>query len=199
VAYATRGHPRWPYLALSRLTRLRADGRTCTGGSGRASWAPSPRPKPRWPPSRPASPAAIGRRDRLARPGRGRHPGHLRSPDTTPRERKQLIRALLSEVTLTVDRQARTAALTLCWEGGAITDRTVALPRLGAPWRTTQASPWTSSAAWPRTTTTRPSRGCSPRQHRRTGTGLTFQGPNRRGAPQLPHPPVPQGCRAGLS
>ena len=53
------------------------------------------------------------------------------APSTTPRERKQLIRALLTEITVTVDRQARTAALTLYWEGGASTQhhRGTAPPR----------------------------------------------------------------------
>ena len=93
---------------------------------------------------------------------------------TTPRERKQLIRALLTEVILTVDRQARTAALTLCWEGGAITERTVALPRLGAPWRTTPDSTVDlirRLAAYYNDATIA---GVLARQHRRTGTGLTF-------------------------
>ena len=65
------------------------------------------------------------------------------APGTTPRERKQLIRALLSEVTLTVDRQTRTAALTLCWEGGAITERTVTLPRLAPRGGPPRHLPWT--------------------------------------------------------
>jgi hypothetical protein len=62
------------------------------------------------------------------------------APSTTPRERKQLIRALLTEITVTVDQQARTAALTTYWEGGATSSITVTLPRLGTPWRTTGTS-----------------------------------------------------------
>jgi DNA invertase Pin-like site-specific DNA recombinase len=96
------------------------------------------------------------------------------APATTPRERKQLIRALLSEVTLTVDRQARTAALTLCWEGGAITQRTVALPRLGAPWRTTQAPTVDLIRRLAAHYDDATIAGVLARQHRRTGTGLTF-------------------------
>jgi DNA invertase Pin-like site-specific DNA recombinase len=96
------------------------------------------------------------------------------SPTTTPRERKQLIRALLSEVTLTVDRQARTAALTLCWEGGAITHQTVALPRLGTPWRTTQASTVDLIRRLAMHYNDATIAGVLARQHRRTGTGLTF-------------------------
>jgi excisionase family DNA binding protein len=96
------------------------------------------------------------------------------APGTTPRERKQLIRALLSEVTLTVDRQARTAALTLAWEGGAITQRAVALPRLGAPWRTTQASTVDLIRRLAAHYDDATIAGVLARQHRRTGTGLTF-------------------------
>lgn len=96
------------------------------------------------------------------------------SPATTPRERKQLIRALLSEITLTVDRQARTAALTLCWEGGAVTQRTVALPRLGAPWRTTQASTVDLIRRLAVHYDDATIAGVLARQHRRTGTGLAF-------------------------
>ena len=73
-----------------------------------------------------------------------------------------------------MDRQARTAALTLCWEGGAITERTVALPRLGAPWRTTPDSTVDlirRLAAYYNDATIA---GVLARQHRRTGTGLTF-------------------------
>jgi hypothetical protein len=96
------------------------------------------------------------------------------APATTPRERKQLIRALLSEVTLTVDRQARTAALTLSWEGGAITQRAVALPRLGAPWRTTQASTVDLIRRLAAHYDDATIAGVLAHQHRRTGTGLTF-------------------------
>ena len=96
------------------------------------------------------------------------------APSTTPRERKQLIRALLSEVTLLVDRQARTAALTLCWEGGAITERTVTLPRLGAPWRTTQATTVDLIRRLAAHYDDATIAGVLARQHRRTGTGLTF-------------------------
>ena len=97
-----------------------------------------------------------------------------------------------------MDRQARTAALTLCREGGAITGRTVALPRLGAPWRTTQASTVELIRRLAAHYDDATIAGVLARQHRRTGTGL-HQGPGRRGAPQPPHPPVPQDRRAALS
>jgi hypothetical protein len=50
---------------------------------------------------------------------------------TTVRERKQLLRLLISEVVITVNRDAAQAAVRIRWEGGAQTDIAVALPRRG--------------------------------------------------------------------
>ncbi len=50
---------------------------------------------------------------------------------TTVRERKQLLRLLISEVVITVDRDAAQAAVRIRWEGGTQTDIAVALPRRG--------------------------------------------------------------------
>ena len=50
---------------------------------------------------------------------------------TTIRERKQLLRLLIGEVVITVDRDAGQAAVRIRWEGSAHTDITVALPRRG--------------------------------------------------------------------
>jgi DNA invertase Pin-like site-specific DNA recombinase len=50
---------------------------------------------------------------------------------TTMRERKQLVRLLVSEVVITVDRDAAQAAVRIRWEGGTQTDIAVALPRRG--------------------------------------------------------------------
>ena len=121
------------------------------------------------------------------------------SPTTTPRERKQLIRALLSEVTLTVDRQARTAALTLSWEGGAITQQTVALPRLGAPWRTTQASTVDLIRRLAEHYNDATIASVLARQHRRTGTGLTFTKTRVAEVRRNHHIPPPPDRRTGLS
>ncbi len=52
---------------------------------------------------------------------------------TTDRDRKELLRTLLEEVIVTVDRQAGHAELTLRWRGGAITELTVDLPRSQPP------------------------------------------------------------------
>jgi DNA invertase Pin-like site-specific DNA recombinase len=51
------------------------------------------------------------------------------APTTTPRDRKELLRALIEEVILSVDRDAPAAHLTMRWKGGALTDVVVPLPR----------------------------------------------------------------------
>ena len=48
---------------------------------------------------------------------------------TTDRDRKQLLRALIEEVILEVNREERRATVTLRWRGGAITELVVPLPR----------------------------------------------------------------------
>jgi len=50
------------------------------------------------------------------------------APTTTPRDRKELLQALLEEVILTVDRDKQNAHLTLRWKGGALTELDVHLP-----------------------------------------------------------------------
>jgi len=51
------------------------------------------------------------------------------APTTTPRDRKELLRALIDEVILSVDRDAPAAHLTIRWKGGTLTDIDVPLPR----------------------------------------------------------------------
>jgi DNA invertase Pin-like site-specific DNA recombinase len=61
------------------------------------------------------------------------------APTTTDRERKQLLHAILTDVVVTVDRcsEQHTAALRVVWEGGQVTEHTVALPRTGSHTRCT--------------------------------------------------------------
>jgi len=54
------------------------------------------------------------------------------APTTTARERKQLLRALVTEVVVTVDRPTRRGECRIVWEGGATTDLVLTLPRRGA-------------------------------------------------------------------
>jgi DNA invertase Pin-like site-specific DNA recombinase len=58
---------------------------------------------------------------------------------TSDRERKQLLRAILTDVVVTVDRtsEQHAAELRVVWEGGTITDHTVALHRTGSHTRAT--------------------------------------------------------------
>jgi DNA invertase Pin-like site-specific DNA recombinase len=51
------------------------------------------------------------------------------APSTTDRDRKELLRTLLEEVILTVNKSEHRAHLTLRWRGGIITPLDVALPR----------------------------------------------------------------------
>ena len=48
---------------------------------------------------------------------------------TSPRDRKELLRTLLEEVIIKVDRDKAAAHLTLRWKGGQLTDIELALPR----------------------------------------------------------------------
>jgi len=48
---------------------------------------------------------------------------------TTPRDRKELLRALLEEVIIKVERDKAAAHLTLRWKGGALNEIDLALPR----------------------------------------------------------------------
>jgi DNA invertase Pin-like site-specific DNA recombinase len=61
------------------------------------------------------------------------------APTTTDRERKQLLRVILTDVVVTVERasEQHTAQLRVCWEGGQITEHTVTLPRTGSHTRCT--------------------------------------------------------------
>lgn len=59
------------------------------------------------------------------------------APTTTWRERKQLLRAVLSEVVVTVRAADRRADVRIVWEGGATTDFVMALNKTGGHFRTT--------------------------------------------------------------
>ncbi|HJY87776.1 MAG TPA: recombinase family protein [Candidatus Acidoferrales bacterium] len=52
------------------------------------------------------------------------------APTTTDRDRKELLRALLEEVIVTVNKPERSVHLTLRWKGGALTEIDLSLPRM---------------------------------------------------------------------
>jgi excisionase family DNA binding protein len=96
------------------------------------------------------------------------------APSTTARERKQLLRAIVSEVVITVDSAARTAALRIIWQGGGCTDLEMALTKTGGHFRATDEDTVElvrRLAAYYDDTTIAL---ILSRQHRRTGTGLPF-------------------------
>ncbi|MDH5615424.1 MAG: recombinase family protein [Acidimicrobiia bacterium] len=59
------------------------------------------------------------------------------APTTTWRERKQLLRAVITEVVVTVKRAERQAEVRIIWEGGATTAFQMTLQRTGGHFRTT--------------------------------------------------------------
>jgi Recombinase zinc beta ribbon domain/Helix-turn-helix domain len=96
------------------------------------------------------------------------------APTTSFRERKQLLRAILSEVVVTVDTQAHTAALRLLWQGGSVTELTMAMTKTGGHFKTTDedtvALVERLALDYDDTTIAL----ILSRQRRRTGTGLSF-------------------------
>ena len=96
------------------------------------------------------------------------------APGTTFRERKQLLRAILAEVAVTVDTTARTAAVAIVWQGGARTELTMAMTKIGGHFQTTSedtvALVRRMAVHYDDTTIAL----VLARQHRRTGTGLPF-------------------------
>lgn len=96
------------------------------------------------------------------------------APTTTDRDRKELLRALLEDVTLSVEREKSNAHMTLRWRGGLMSEIDVPLPRSHpAPIRTTDetidlvrrlASHYSDAVI----------AGILNRQGRKTATGLSF-------------------------
>jgi hypothetical protein len=122
------------------------------------------------------------------------------APSTTFRERKQLLRAILTEVVLTVDVDTRVAALRIIWQGGASTELTMAMTKKGGHTKTTDEDTVDLvrrlAVSYDDTTIAQ----ILSRQHRRTGTGLTFTKTRvkslrvSRGIPAHQTPPEPVGA-----
>ena len=116
------------------------------------------------------------------------------APATSNSQRKQLIRAVIREITLTIDRQARTCDVLIAWQGTATTAVTVALPRRGAGAITTGEDTLDLvrrlAAQYSDTTIAR----ILGRQQRRTATGLAWtrdRVSSLRRSRGIPHCPVP--------
>jgi DNA invertase Pin-like site-specific DNA recombinase len=98
------------------------------------------------------------------------------APTTTDRERKQLLRAILTDVIVTVDRGAEqhTAALRVAWEGGQVTEHTVTLPRTGSHTRCTDQDTIALVRQLAERHPDRQIAAILARQGRRTGAGNPF-------------------------
>jgi hypothetical protein len=96
------------------------------------------------------------------------------APSTTFRERKQLLRAVISEVVVTVDSTARTAALRIIWQGGASTELTMPLTRTGGHFRATDEDTVELVRRLAANYDDATIALILSRQRRRTGTGLPF-------------------------
>jgi DNA invertase Pin-like site-specific DNA recombinase/predicted DNA-binding transcriptional regulator AlpA len=96
------------------------------------------------------------------------------APSTTSRERKQLLRAILTEVVLTVDHDKRAAAIRIIWQGGSSTELAMAMNKTGAHTRTTDEDTVSLigrlAGSYDDTTIAL----ILSRQKRLTGTGLSF-------------------------
>jgi excisionase family DNA binding protein len=116
------------------------------------------------------------------------------APATSNSQRKQLIRAVISEITLTIDRQKRTCHTLIAWQGGATTAVTIPLPKRGAGAIATGEDTLalvTRLAAHYNDTTIAQILG---RQHRRTATGLAWtrdRVSSLRRSHGIPHCPTP--------
>jgi excisionase family DNA binding protein len=96
------------------------------------------------------------------------------APTTTARERKQLLRAIIAEVVVTVDVEARTAAVRIVWEGGASTELVHALNRTGGHFQATDEDTVDLVRRLAAHYDDRTIAVILSRQKRRTGTGLPF-------------------------
>jgi DNA invertase Pin-like site-specific DNA recombinase len=96
------------------------------------------------------------------------------APSTTFRERKQLLRAIVAEVVITIDPVARTAALQIIWQGGASTDLTMAMTKAGGHFRTTDEDTVDLVRRLAAHYDDKTIAQILSQQRRRTGTGLPF-------------------------
>jgi DNA invertase Pin-like site-specific DNA recombinase len=96
------------------------------------------------------------------------------APTTSFRDRKQLLRAILTEAVVTIDDDKRTAAVVITWQGGSTTELTLTMNKTGGHARATDedtvALVRRLAGHYDDTTIAL----ILSRQRRRTGTGLPF-------------------------
>jgi len=96
------------------------------------------------------------------------------APATTIPERKQLIRAVIGEVVLTIYDQQRVAGLRIIWQGGAVTELSMPMTKKGGHTRTTSEDTVDLVRRLAGRYDDKTIAQILSRQHRRTGTGLTW-------------------------
>jgi excisionase family DNA binding protein len=96
------------------------------------------------------------------------------APSTTFRERKQLLRAILAEVVVTIDPDIKTAGLRIIWQGGASTELTMPLTKTGGHLRATDEDTVELVRRLAEHYDDTTIALILSRQRRRTGTGLPF-------------------------
>ena len=99
---------------------------------------------------------------------------------TTPRDRKELLRTLISEVIVTIKEDPRRAETEIIWEGGARTELTVPLVKRGTESNRTSEDTIELIAKLAAHTTDQQIAAILNKQGRRTGTGLVFNEPRVR-------------------
>jgi excisionase family DNA binding protein len=96
------------------------------------------------------------------------------APTTTWRQRKQLLRAVIAEVVVTVRLEDREADVTILWEGGATSTFALALNKTGGHFRTTDEDTVALVRRLAEHYDDKTIAAVLAKQGRRTGTGLTF-------------------------
>src|SRR6185295_17557385 len=96
------------------------------------------------------------------------------APTTTVRERKQLIRAMIAEIGLTVHRDRRVADLRIVWQGGAVTEVSMPMTKAGRHLRVTDEDTIVLVRRLARHYNDQTIAAILAKQKRRTATGLPF-------------------------
>jgi excisionase family DNA binding protein len=96
------------------------------------------------------------------------------APTTTVRERKQLIRAVIAEIGITVHRQRRIAELRIIWQGGAVTEASMPMNKPGGRLRVTDEDTIALVRRLAQHYNDQTIAAILAKQKRRTATGLPF-------------------------
>ncbi|MBV9796530.1 MAG: recombinase family protein [Solirubrobacterales bacterium] len=121
-------------------------------------------------------PLTQGERQALARLARDL-PKLWSAATTTPRDRKELLRTLVSEVVVTIKQPPRRGEVEIIWEGGACTELQVPLIRRGGERRRTSENTVALIRRLAAHTADQQIAAILNKQGRRTGTGLPFNQP----------------------